>query len=405
MFQMSMGTRSAGAIMSVAATIVYVGTACTPHTDESREIFPPEASILSPAPSELVALGIPTIEFMGTVTDEFDKATDLHVTWSVDNGPTEPVTATTDGHVSLEYPLDSLDIGPHRISLKVTDSDEEFDFVTVQFEVMEAPYAPQVDMLEPAAHHVTVPGRNITFVATVNDTTTPNDELLYEWASDVDGVLEGSLETAGESRLETNALRMGTHVVSLTVTDGDGEVGKAEVVVAVNEIKDSAGPGDIVFSEMMIDPEVVDDSNGEWVELYNTSAYAIDISGIGFAAKGTSYTQVANQLVHSGGYVVLCTNTDTLTNGGVSCHGELSASPSEVLENATDNLTIVGHDGSDMDTVSYDEEWFMPGAALGLDPQFLYSAPNTDAERWCIQSTIIVVGGEAGTPGSQNDPC
>ena len=51
----------------------------------------------------------------------------------------------------------------------------------------------------------------------------------------------------------------------------------------VKRIKRSqAKPGDLVFSELMINPEVVDDENGEWVELYNTAGYPIDVAGYSF---------------------------------------------------------------------------------------------------------------------------
>ena len=58
-----------------------------------------------------------------------------------------------------------------------------------------------------------------------------------------------------------------------------------------------------------------------------------------------------------------------------------------------------------IDQIDYQSYWFRNRVALGLDPSYLEDAPNNDPSRWCDQVTIMTSGGEAGTPGVENDPC
>jgi hypothetical protein len=58
-----------------------------------------------------------------------------------------------------------------------------------------------------------------------------------------------------------------------------------------------------------------------------------------------------------------------------------------------------------MRRLDYTNDWWVAGAAIGVDPSFLDGGANDDLTHWCVQTTVMTSGGEAGTPGVENDPC
>ncbi|MEZ4317726.1 MAG: lamin tail domain-containing protein [Myxococcota bacterium] len=170
-----------------------------------------------------------------------------------------------------------------------------------------------------------------------------------------------------------------------------------------------AQPGDLVFSELMINPEVVDDENGEWVELYNTASYPIDVAGYSFHDLDyDSWDLTGPFLVPPGGYFVLCAETSMDLNGGVPCDGwfsRVSLGGGLALANVPDEVVLTRPDGVEIDRLEYGADWFTSGVAIGLDPSVLDSTGNDSLDVWCDQVTVISTGGEPGTPGEENDPC
>jgi hypothetical protein len=170
-----------------------------------------------------------------------------------------------------------------------------------------------------------------------------------------------------------------------------------------------AEPGDLVFSELMINPEVVDDELGEWVELYNTAGHPIDVTGYAFHDLDyDSWELTGPFVVPAHGYFVMCAETATDLNGGVPCDGwfqRVSLGGGLALANSPDEVVLTRPDGVEIDRLEYDETWFTNGVAMGVDPLELDASVNDDPAVWCDQETVIALGGEPGTPGEPNDPC
>ena len=192
-------------------------------------------------------------------------------------------------------------------------------------------------------------------------------------------------------------------------TDEDGEVGTDDVSVTVEAEIVVAEPGDVVFSEMMVNPEVVEDEVGEWVELYNTSGSPVDIGGYTFRDDDIdSWTLAGPIIVAAHDYVVLCADTDPAVNGGVPCDGYFLRDWNGgglALANGEDELVLSRPDGVDIDWLHYDDTWYTIAVGLGLDPSQLDGEVNDDPEWWCDQVTITAPMTEPGTPGGVNDPC
>ena len=128
-----------------------------------------------------------------------------------------------------EIPVGSYEIfaekatyGSGKAVAKVTDG----ELITVSISMVEgltvgrAPYFQILFPTEPASY---APGDTIVFRAEVGDQDTPLTDLAVRWESDLDGLLyEAPPSAEGISTFSTSTLSSGQHLVTLTVTDGDG---------------------------------------------------------------------------------------------------------------------------------------------------------------------------------------
>ena len=163
--------------------------------------------------------------------------------------------------------------------------------------------------------------------------------------------------------------------------------------------------GELVISELMPNPAAVDDSKGEWFEVYNATAGSVDLQGLSFYDDGSnSFTVADSTIVAAGDYAVLGSDGDSGVNGGVSLDYEYGGSMA--LSNGDDELYIA-YDGLVIDAVLYDTSkgWSVSsGASMSLDPMKLDAASNDLAASWCEASSSYG-SGDLGTPGAANDAC
>jgi hypothetical protein len=186
-------------------------------------------------------------------------------------------------------------------------------------------------------------------------------------------------------------------------------------------------PGDLVITEVMQNPCVydlnansgnggctLDDSVGEWFEVYNNTNTEVDLDGLMVTDEPGSnqdaFTVSGTLLVPAGGYVVFGLSADGNVNGGITVNYEYTDMN---LSNGSDELML--HNSTDiLDSVAWDNGTTFPdptGAAMNLDPGSLNSTDNDDGANWCDAITPITgvtVGtmeSDLGTPGAPNDTC
>ncbi len=297
----------------------------------------------------------------------------------------------------------------------MVDSDGTSGRAEGSFEVQGPLGPPQVQITVPAMDSTFPEGTSITFQGQGSDLTTPPDDLAFEWASDVDGVLAGAISADGSSVVVVPALSAGEHVVTLTATDADLEQGSDSILITIGddgsgtiEPPEEAQPGDVVFSEMMVNPESVQDEVGEWIELYNTSDYSVDLAGYSFHDDDVDMWILGTIIVPANEYVVLCAELDPAINGGVPCDAWFYRDwegNGLALANGPDELVLTRADGVEIDWLHYDDSWFTKAIATGVDPDFLDGGANNDGAHWCDQVTITAPMVEPGTPGYENDHC
>lgn len=154
-------------------------------------------------------------------------------------------------------------------------------------------------------------------------------------------------------------------------------------------------PGTVVVTEFMANPSKVDDSVGEWFEVYNPTSATVDLNGWTIKDATSSHTIKSSVAVGPGQYVVLGNNVDAKTNGGVSVvygYGSMS------LGNSGDTISLVNKAGQMVDTVSYTSSW---GIASGASHSLkLPGMDNSVSSSWCVEAKPWSGSlGDRGTPG------
>lgn len=171
---------------------------------------------------------------------------------------------------------------------------------------------------------------------------------------------------------------------------------------------DPVGPGELVITELMIDPSAVSDDLGEWVELYNDADRTLSLDGLLLGDEGVDAWILADASdIGAGAYAVLCAEASAAHNGGASCDGTFLYSTwgdGFALSNSGDEVVLARQDGTVIDRISYSEGQVSPGVALGLAPGRTDAGDNDSAGAWCQQSSAMS-GGDLGTPGEENDGC
>ncbi|RMH42546.1 MAG: lamin tail domain-containing protein [Deltaproteobacteria bacterium] len=187
---------------------------------------------------------------------------------------------------------------------------------------------------------------------------------------------------------------------------GDGVVGPPNVCV-----DPPAGPtaaGDVVITEIMRDPKVVVDADGEWFELYNPTTTAFDLEGCTISDDGMDShvidTGGAGLIIGAGGTLVLGNNMNYDTNGHVPVSYQYDG---VTLANSSDEL-VISCGGTEIARVNYGTGFpTVAGASMNLDKFVLDETANDSAANWC--PTLQQINGDPaldrGTPSMENEAC
>lgn len=422
----SSSTPSPARALTAAALLLAAG--CQSSQKLNRIYEPPVADVLGPAEGDVFRQGGLDIPLRGVVSDEHDLPTELTVSWVLPDGREVAADVDDDGNVALDLPILGMDIGTYTATLRAVDIDGELGEDTAQWEVRGPISAPEVQIVSPYDGFETAPGSSITFEGLGSDATTPAADLAFSWESSVDGPLSGALSADGRSILVASALSDGEHQITLTVVDADGDAGAATITVTLAEPAIDTGEpepdpdpepepdpdpvpaeeGDLVFTEMMVNPQAVEDEVGEWIEMYNTSDFRIDLGGYSFHDDDFDQWVLSTLIVEPRSYVVLCADTDPRVNGGVPCDGwfyrEWSGS-GIALANGPDELVLTRPDGVEIDWLHYTGDWYVPAYSTGVDPDYLELGANNDGANWCSQLNRLSGMAETGSPGLENEQC
>ncbi|HVK84684.1 MAG TPA: hypothetical protein VM513_11285 [Kofleriaceae bacterium] len=168
---------------------------------------------------------------------------------------------------------------------------------------------------------------------------------------------------------------------------------------------EAPGVGDLVITEVMPNPDAVDDANGEWFEVRVNRD--VDLNDLALERAGDSaapdvITAERCLRVTTGSLLVFAKQADPLLNGGLpevagtfkfSMVSGSTATPGDV--SLVSGATIV-------DAFSWTSS--RAGKALQVDPDFANVSDNDDQANWC-DATQVYGDGDLGTPGAPNAQC
>jgi len=156
----------------------------------------------------------------------------------------------------------------------------------------------------------------------------------------------------------------------------------------------------IIINEIMQNPSAVDDSEGEWFEIYNNSDEVVDLNGFIIKDNDTdSHLITESTLIASYSFAVLGRNADTTTNGGVLLNYEYSGIS---LANGADEIVLIDPYGNTVDSVAYDGGSTFPdpnGATMAL---LDLNLDNTIGSNWVEYDSLTFGDGDYGTPSEPN---
>ena len=118
----------------------------------------------------------------------------------------------------------------------------------------------------------------------------------------------------------------------------------------------------LVISEFMADPTTPRDT-GEWVELFNNTESAINLFNYTLRDIDNDSHRIVTAtggplFVDPGSFIVLCRDSEVMTNNGISCDYEYS---SFQLANDQDIIVLEDPNGNVVDFVEYNSAWFSSG--------------------------------------------
>lgn len=195
---------------------------------------------------------------------------------------------------------------------------------------------------------------------------------------------------------------VGSNWCEATTPYGAGDLGTPGAANSCEPPQQQQPMARIEITEIMTDPAAVYDNDGEWFELYNREAEAVDINGWTIRDFDTNVHVINNGaplLIPAHGYLVLGRRADPATNGGVRV--DYAYGSSMVLYNAADEVVLVDPNGVIVDQVAYDGGRAFPdpeGASMSLRSLVLR---NDVGAHWCVANTPYG-DGDGGTPGAPN---
>ncbi len=163
--------------------------------------------------------------------------------------------------------------------------------------------------------------------------------------------------------------------------------------------------GAIIVTEVMQNPKSVNDDSGEYFEVYNTTAAAIDMQGWMIKSLTTSskdHVIASSLIVPANGYAVLGINSDSGANGGVAVDYQYGSN--FYLGNSSDSIAL-DCGSTIVDSISWDNGATFPdpnGISMELATNKYSATDNDSGENWAEATQEITSGGDFGTPGAVN---
>lgn len=252
---------------------------------------------------------------------------------------------------------------------------------------------PIVDFVHPA--EVVVPANAVTEInAAVMDYEDNADELSFNWSTDVEGVIseQGMVEGNNLAVLEYTFETIGPRLLTLTVTDSDGNSGSDEIIINVVEAFDPVVLNPVMFGENGIELQWSASSSEDFLKykIYRQGSSDFDLLAVRTSWSDTTYNDAflePNQeyhyrigVVRSDGVEVLSNTVSFVSEGG---YIEIGMGLDRLLANPY-NQMIYGLDFTNSSLLFIDTDLNEVVNILSLDPDPVDMSFSVDYERMYI---------------------
>ncbi len=156
----------------------------------------------------------------------------------------------------------------------------------------------------------------------------------------------------------------------------------------------------LIITELMVNPAAQSDSQGEYFEIWNPSAQAVDLQGLRVSDLGSDAFTVDMPLQAAPGAFVVFSKSASAADG----KGSFVYGGSMTLTNSSDSI-VLSLDGTELDRVVYDGSFpLISGSSMQLSTDALDITGNDDPANWC-RSVASMNDGDLGSPAAPNDGC
>ena len=172
-------------------------------------------------------------------------------------------------------------------------------------------------------------------------------------------------------------------------SDDDGYIARVSPVIPT---------GNIVINEIMINPDQVGDSDGEWFEVVNTSGTIVNLHRWQILSNTENHL-IGNEIfLYPDEYTILSTNSDFANNGGVNVLYEYSGIS---FNNYEDEISLIDSSSLLIDSVSWNGSNGFP-LEIGITSALLdLQVDNVEGANWFL-SNLPFGDGDLGTPNHPN---
>ena len=175
------------------------------------------------------------------------------------------------------------------------------------------------------------------------------------------------------------------------------------------ELRESISTGNISFGELLItevmqNPAMLSDAEGEYFEIYNTTNATLNLNGVVVSDNGTDRFVIQEDLLVPGNSFYVFSKSENATN--ITNEYIYSDEPF-TLANSDDEIVITNADMSLIVSLAYDGGATFPnpsGRSMILNQDSFNAVDAQNGGNWC-ESTSTYSTGELGTPGTANDSC
>jgi hypothetical protein len=163
-------------------------------------------------------------------------------------------------------------------------------------------------------------------------------------------------------------------------------------VAASGVFAQSVQPGDIVISEFMADPNATNDSDGEYIELYNRRSFSINIEGYTLSDDGSDSHTISSPLnIPASGFVVLARSESPGFTPDYAFN-------SFVLANSGDDIILSDAEGAEIARVNYTSGAVQTGVSSELSDINKVDSNGQVSGSDYVESEDLIGNGDKGSP-------